>query len=54
MPLQDGADCPPVDAEPVAQLVDRRYCLIALDELLRLLVIELPRPAWLWPYRVMA
>ena len=45
MPLQDLADSLPGDPELSTQLVDRRACLVALDEVLYLLVLELTCPA---------
>ena len=42
VPLQDLTHRPPVDVEPVAELVDGGTCRVARDELLDLLAVELP------------
>lgn len=47
VPTEDCAHCPPVDAEPGTQLVHRRSSLIAGDEFLNLVGVELACPPWL-------
>jgi len=42
MPMEDAADRPPFDAEPITELIYRRAGLIAGDQLLDQLVGELP------------
>jgi hypothetical protein len=44
--FEDVADCPPFDAEPVAQFVHRRSGLVAGDECLDLVGVELACPPW--------
>ena len=46
VPVEDGADRPPFDAEPVAQFVHRRPGLVAGDEFLDLVGVELACPSW--------
>lgn len=42
VPMEDVADRSPFDAEPITQFVHRRAGLIAGDQLLDLIVAELP------------
>ena len=44
--VEDVADRPPVDPEPVAQLVDRGSGLVAGDEFLDLVGVGLACPSW--------
>jgi hypothetical protein len=46
VPAEDGADCPTFDAEPVAQFVHRRSGLVADDEFLDLIGVELACLPW--------
>lgn len=45
VPVEDGADRPSVDAEPGTQFVHGRTCLVAGDEFLDLVGVELPCPS---------
>jgi hypothetical protein len=44
--VEDVADRPPFDAEPIAQLIDRRPGLVPGDEFLDLVGVELACPSW--------
>ncbi len=46
--FEDVANGPPLDAEPVAQFVHRRSGLVAGDEFLDLVGVELPVPVVVW------
>ena len=49
VPVEGGANCSSVDAELGTQLVGGRACLIALDESLDLVGVELPCPSGFGP-----